>query len=162
MNLDRVGTLGHSRGGGGVIAQALDSHTPPSGVHVRATMALAPAMNGINADKERITRVPLAVVAGTCDAMWEDGKIAATMAAGDSNAEHHDVRGGNHNFFNTIWTPGTGPAFATDDVAVEKRHRPGGRCESTNQTGTVRQLTPAEQRETAIHYATAFFDKHLK
>ncbi|MEV4400306.1 hypothetical protein [Nonomuraea sp. NPDC049607] len=162
VDLDRVGTLGHSRGGGGVIAQALDGHTPPAGVHVRAAMALAPAMNGIDADKEHITRIPLAVVAGTCDAMWEDGKVAATMAAGNSNAEHHDVPGGNHNFFNTIWTPGTGPAFATDDVAVEKRNRPGGRCESTDQTGIVRQLTPAEQRETAVHYAVAFFDEHLK
>ncbi|MFI7416618.1 hypothetical protein [Nonomuraea sp. NPDC049684] len=142
MDLDRVGTLGHSRGGGGVIAQALDSHTPPSGVHVRATMALAPAMNGINADKERITRVPLAVVAGTCDAMREDGKVAATMASGDSDAEHHDVPGGNHNFFNTIWTPGIGPAFATDDVAVEKRNRPGGRGESTNGTAPSGSSSP--------------------
>ncbi|MFI5867176.1 hypothetical protein ACIBB3_37655, partial [Streptomyces sp. NPDC051546] len=75
--------------------------------------------------------------------------------------KQHDVPGGNHNFFNTVWTPGTGPAFATDDVAVEHRNRPGGRCESTNGTGSPQQLTPAEQRNVAIRYATEFFDKYL-
>ncbi|WP_371614184.1 alpha/beta hydrolase family protein [Streptomyces sp. NBC_00454] len=162
VDLDRVGTLGHSRGGGGVLAQALDSHKLPPGVHLRATLALAPAMNGINADKEHITRVPLSLVAGTCDAMWEDSKVPVAMAAGNPHVEHHDVPGGNHNFFNTVWTPGTGPAFATDDVTVDHRNRPGGRCESTNATGTPQQLEPTEQREIAIRYATAFFDKYLK
>ncbi|WP_443046114.1 alpha/beta hydrolase family protein [Streptomyces sp. NBC_00335] len=162
VDLDRVGTLGHSRGGGGVLAQALDSHELPPGVTLRGALAFAPAMNGIDAAKERITRVPLSLVAGTCDAMWEVSKVPMAMAAGNPDVEHHDVPGGNHNFFNTVWTPGTGPAFATDDVAIEKRRRPGGRCESTNGTGSPRQLGPAEQRETAIRYATAFFDKHLK
>ncbi|MFI5867879.1 alpha/beta hydrolase family protein [Streptomyces sp. NPDC051546] len=162
VDLDRVGTFGHSRGGGGVLAQALDSHKRVPGVNIRATMAFAPAMNGINAGKERISRVALSVVAGTCDAMWEDSEVPVAMAAGNPNVEHHDVPGGNHNFFNTVWTPGTGPAFATDDVAVEKRNLPGGRCESTNGTGSPQQLKPAEQRETAIRYATAFFDKYLK
>ncbi|MFD6885744.1 alpha/beta hydrolase family protein [Streptomyces sp. NPDC059957] len=162
VDLDRVGTLGHSRGGGGVLAQALDSHELPPGVTLRGALAFAPAMNGIHAGKERITRVPLSLVAGTCDAMREDSKVPVAMAAGNPNVEHHDVPGGNHNFFNTVWTPGTGPAFATDDVAVEKRNRPGGRCESTNGTGTPRQLGPAEQRETAIRYATAFFGTYLK
>ncbi|MGP3683425.1 alpha/beta hydrolase family protein [Streptomyces sp. IBSNAI002] len=162
VDLDRVGTLGHSRGGGGVLAQALDGHELPPGVHLRGTLAFAPALNGIKTDKERITRVPLSLVAGTCDAMWEDSKVPVAMAAGNPDVEHHDVPGGNHNFFNTVWTPGTGPAFATDDVAVEKRNRPGGRCESTNGAGAVPQLGPAEQREAAIRYATAFFDKHLK
>ncbi|MFI5764057.1 alpha/beta hydrolase family protein [Streptomyces sp. NPDC051563] len=162
VDLERVGTLGHSRGGGGVLAQALDSHKLPPGVNLRATLALAPAMNGIDPKKERITRVPLAVIAGTCDALWEDVKIPVAMAAGNPHVEQHDVPGGNHNFFNTVWTPGTGPAFATDDVAVEHRNRPGGRCESTNGTGSPQQLTPAEQRNVAIRYATEFFDKYLR
>ncbi|WP_053699025.1 alpha/beta hydrolase family protein [Streptomyces sp. NRRL F-5755] len=162
VDLNRVGTLGHSRGGGGVLAQALDSHKRPPGVNIRGTLALAPAMNGISADKERITRIPLSVVAGTCDAMWKDSKIPVAMASGNPNVEHHDVPGGNHNFFNTVWTPGTGPAFATDDVAVDKRNRPGGKCQSTNGTGTIQQLKPSEQRETAIRYVTAFFDKYVR
>ncbi|MFF4410758.1 hypothetical protein [Streptomyces sp. NPDC001404] len=153
VDLGRVGTMGHSRGGGGVLAQALDSHKPPAGVTIRGTLAFAPAMNGIDPARERITRVPVSVVVGTCDAMWEK-----TVVPG---AEQHDLPGANHNFFNTVWTPGTGPAFAMDDVAVEKRNRPGGQCETTNGTGTVRQLTPAEQRKAALDLTTTFFTKHL-
>ncbi|MCO1339600.1 hypothetical protein BJH93_11955 [Kocuria polaris] len=162
VDLDRVGTLGHSRGGGGVLAQAMDSHKPLSGVNIRGALALAPAMNGIDVDKERITRVPAAVVVGTCDAMWDDGTVAIKMASGNPSFEHHEVPGGNHNFFNTVWTPGTGPAFATDDVAVEERNLPGGRCESTNGTGTPQQLKPAEQRKIAARYVTEFFDKYVR
>ncbi|MFC5801166.1 alpha/beta hydrolase family protein [Streptomyces formicae] len=161
VDLNRVGTLGHSRGGGGVLAQALDSHENPTGVHLRAVMAFAPAMNGIDAAKDHLTHLPLSVIAGTCDAMWEDSKIPLAMAAGNPHVEHHDVTGGNHNFFNTVWTPGTGPAFATDDVAVEKRNLSGGRCQSTSDSGTPQQLKPAEQRQIAIRYTTEFFDRYL-
>ncbi|MEV7417592.1 hypothetical protein [Streptomyces sp. NPDC089919] len=162
VDLTRVGTVGHSRGGGGVLTQALDGHKGVPGVTLRGTLALAPAMNGIDTAKEHLTRVPLAVLAGTCDAMWEDSKVALTLAAGNPHAEHQDVTGGNHNAFNTVWTPGTGPAFATDDVAVEHRDRPGGRCESTNGTGTPKRLTPAEQQALAVRYATRFFDRYLR
>ncbi|MEU3711162.1 alpha/beta hydrolase [Streptomyces catenulae] len=162
VDLHRVGTLGHSRGGGGVLEQALDSHKPLPGVTIRGTVALAPALNGIDAGKERITRVPVAVVAGTCDAMWDDSKIALTMTAGNPHASHHAVTGANHNFFNTVWTPGTGPRFATDDVAVEQRNLPGGRCRSTDGSGNPRQLTPAEQRRAATHYVTEFFDTYVR
>jgi dienelactone hydrolase len=162
VDLNRVGTLGHSRGGGGVVAQVLDSHKPLPGVNIRGTLAIAPAMNGIDADKERITRVPVAVVAGTCDAMWDDSKIPLAMATKNPHAHHHAVAGANHNFFNTVWTPGTGPRFATDDVAVEKRNLPGGRCKSTNGTGSPRQLKPSEQRQAATRYVTEFFDKYVR
>ncbi|MEU6709599.1 alpha/beta hydrolase family protein [Streptomyces wuyuanensis] len=162
VDLNRVGTLGHSRGGGGVLSQVLDSHKPLPGVTIRGTLALAPAMTGIDTDKERITRVPVSVVAGTCDAMWDDSKIPLAMAAKNPHAEHHGVTGANHNFFNTVWTPGVGPRFATDDVAVEKRNLPGGRCKSTNGTGNPRQLKPDEQRRAAIRYVTTFFDHYLR
>ncbi|MGY5130005.1 alpha/beta hydrolase family protein [Streptomyces nigrescens] len=162
VDLNRVGTLGHSRGGGGVIAQVLDSHKRPPGVNIRGALALAPAMNGIDAGKERITRVPIAVVAGTCDAMWDDSKIPLAMAAKNPHARHYSVTGANHNFFNTVWTPGSGPSFASDDVAIENRNLPGGRCKSTNGTGNPRQLKPAEQRQAAIRYVTTFFDKYVR
>ncbi|MFE9560076.1 hypothetical protein ACFYM0_03090 [Streptomyces sp. NPDC006487] len=91
-----------------------------------------------------------------------DFEVPLAMAVGNPKVGRHDVPGGNRNFFNTVWTPGTGPAFATDDVAVEKRTRPGGRCASTNGTGAPQRLGPTEQRQTAIRYATAFFDTYLK
>ncbi|MFJ7206577.1 hypothetical protein ACIQWR_23970 [Streptomyces sp. NPDC098789] len=162
VDTERVGTLGHSRGGGGVLSEVLDSHARVPGVDIRATMAFAPAMNGIDAAKERISRVPLTVVAGTCDAMWDDSKIPLAMAAGNPHARHVELKGGNHNYFNTVWTPGSGPAFATDDVALDHRDLAGGRCRSTNGTGDPVRLGPAEQRRAAIDATTAFFGAHLK
>ncbi|MFF1379430.1 alpha/beta hydrolase family protein [Streptomyces sp. NPDC058308] len=162
VDLDRVGTFGHSRGGGGVLTQALDSHEHLPGVNIRGTLAFAPAMNGIDAKKESISRTPVSVVAGTCDAMWDDSKVPLAMATKNPHAEHHAVAGANHNYFNTVWTPGTGPRFATDDVAVDHRNLPGGHCKSTNGTGNPQRLKPAEQRETAIRYATDFFDRYLQ
>ncbi|MFD7033661.1 alpha/beta hydrolase [Streptomyces sp. NPDC059917] len=162
VDLDRVGTLGHSRGGGGVLTEVLDGHERPPGVNVRATMAFAPAMNGIDAAKERISRVPVTVVAGSCDAMWDDSAVPLSLAAGGPHAARIELEGGNHNYFNTVWTPGSGPAFAADDVALDHRDLPGGRCRSTNGTGDPVRLGPAEQRRAAIDAATAFFGTYLK
>ncbi|WP_424215018.1 alpha/beta hydrolase family protein [Streptomyces sp. BI20] len=158
VDMNRVGTFGHSRGGGGVLAQALDDHKRPEGVTLRGAMAFAPALNGVDLAKAKLTKVPVAAVAGTCDAMWDGLDEVATLTKGNPAVERHDVAGGNHNFFNTVWSPGTGPAFATDDA----EQRPGGRCESADGGGAIPRLTAERQRETAVRLATAFFDEHLK
>ncbi|MEV0501665.1 alpha/beta hydrolase [Streptomyces spectabilis] len=66
VDLGRVGTLGHSMGGGGVMQHASDKRHGawPAGVKVKAALGLAPTATWEN---EPVTKVPMAVLWGTCD-----------------------------------------------------------------------------------------------
>jgi hypothetical protein len=93
VDLTNVGTLGHSRGGRGAVYQASDKHVTglPQGVRIKAVLPLAPA-DYYAPDPEapenldyRITKIPFAVMTGSCD-----GAVTPKNA--------------NHNYFNTEWS----------------------------------------------------------
>ncbi|MFJ2021906.1 alpha/beta hydrolase family protein [Streptomyces nodosus] len=151
VDIRRVGTVGHSRGGKGVMWQASDKHRDeiPDGVRVGAVLALAPVKfdwpEGENSDT-LITRTPVAVVTSGCDgAVGEAGQKYLDDVEGRTTEPAYSVslREGNHNYFNTQWTP---PAKLGDD----------------DSTCPGRGLGPATQQNALTAYATAFFDKHLK
>ncbi|MBT3154791.1 hypothetical protein HTV45_28625 [Streptomyces sp. CHD11] len=150
VDLERVGTIGHSRGGKGVMWQASDKHRDeiPDGVRVGAVLALAPVKfdppGDGNADA-LVTRTPVAVVTSGCDgAVHEQGQEYLDDVVGLTTEPAYSVslRDGNHNYFNTRWTP---PAPLGED----------------DSTCPDRELAPAPQQNALTVYATAFFDKHL-
>ncbi|MFE6378113.1 alpha/beta hydrolase [Streptomyces roseolus] len=166
VDLGNVGTLGHSRGGAGVTWQASDRHRAqwPAGVTVRAAVALAPAYNVMTEDAAAygITRVPLAVVRGTCDGQVgrEALSFAADATAGSTAGFHpFEMPGANHNYFNTQWSPAGGQVAARDDAAHDAA-RPG---ECTEPGGSVyeTQLTEEAQRRAGTAFVEAFFRRHL-
>ncbi|WP_051852381.1 alpha/beta hydrolase family protein [Streptomyces aureocirculatus] len=151
LDMRRVGTLGHSRGGKGVMWQASDKHRDeaPDGVRVKAVLALAPVKfdwpDGDNSDT-LVTRSSVAVVTSGCDgAVGEAGQQYLDDVEGRTREPAYSValRDGNHNFFNTQWTP---PAQLGED----------------DSTCPGRGLAPATQQHALTAYATAFFDKQLK
>lgn len=146
VDLTNVGTLGHSRGGRGAVYQASDKHVTelPAGVRIRAVLPLAPA-DYYAPDPEapenldyRITKIPFAVMTGSCD-----GAVSGTTfienAKGRNIVPIHAVtpKNANHNYFNTEWS--------YDD-------------DSTCPAAT---LTPEQQRRVATTYVPAFFQQYL-
>lgn len=151
VDMQRVGTVGHSRGGKAVMWQASDKHRGevPAGVRVGAVLSLAPVKfddpDGDNSDT-LVTRTPVAVVTSGCDgAVGEAGQKYLDDAQGRTAQPAYSVslRDANHNFFNTQWTP---PASLGED----------------DSTCPDRALTPRAQQNALTAYATAFFEVHLK
>ncbi|MFJ5074569.1 alpha/beta hydrolase [Streptomyces sp. NPDC088553] len=166
VDLNKVGTMGHSRGGAGVTWQAAERHKDqwPTGVKVRAVLALAPAYNVMTEDMTayEITKTPMAVLRGTCDG--QVGREAFSFAA-DATARSTAgfrriaIPGANHNYFNTEWSPESGEVAARDDAGHDP-DRPG-QCTEPGGTAYTPQLTEAAQRRVGAAYAEAFFRRYL-
>lgn len=161
VDLTNVGTLGHSRGGRGVVWQASDNHAEllPPGVRIRAVIPFA-AVTYIAPDEDyRITKVPFAPIEGTCDRGGGGGAVQyLENSRGRNTVPMHLIRfqGANHNFFNTVWSPSGGHMFAYDDA---KRPEPG-KCEEDDGK-VVPQRTESEQRRLATAYVSAVFQRYL-
>lgn len=150
IDMQRVGTLGHSRGGKGVMWQASDKHRGewPAGVRVRAVLGLAPVKfddpEGDHSDT-LITGLPFAVVTGTCDgAVGEAGQEYLDDVTGHNQQTDFSVslHNADHNYYNRSWTP---PAPLGEDDST---------CPAT-------ELTPAHQQDALTAYAVAFYRYEL-
>lgn len=166
VDLNRVGTMGHSRGGAGVTWQAADRHKDqwPTGVKVKAVLALAPAYNVMTEDMTayEITKTPVAVLRGTCDGqVGTEAFSFAAEATARSTAGFHQlaIPGANHNYFNTEWSPRSGEVAARDDAAHDA-DRPG-QCTEPGGSAYAPQLTEAEQRRGVAAYAEGFFRRYI-
>ncbi|WP_275292415.1 hypothetical protein [Amycolatopsis sp. La24] len=151
VDLSRVGTMGHSRGGKGVMWQASDKHTPewPAGVRIRAVVPLAPVYFNSTEDDNSdvlVTRVPFKVVVGTCDGAVRTVGLQYVKDAEGRNPDVSSVTltGANHNFFNTEWSPGK--IGGEDDAPAD--------C--------VGKLSPGQQRGDAVREIVSFFASRLR
>ncbi|NGY60975.1 hypothetical protein G7043_18750 [Lentzea sp. NEAU-D13] len=146
VDLANVGTLGHSRGGRGAVYQASDKHVTelPARVRIKAVLPLAPA-DYYAPDPEapenldyRITKIPFAVMTGSCDGAVNGGTYVDN-AKGRNLVPIHAVtpQHANHNYFNTEWS------YDNDSS-----------CPDT-------ALTPEQQRRIATTYIPAFFRQYL-
>ena len=132
--------VGHSRGGEGV-ARAVIDRRPTDDYRVLGEVLVAPTA---------FSRVPTAYMPSVTLLPYCDGDVvdlrgqrytdlARDLAAGDTAFRTSVVlRGANHNFFNTEWTPRISEAPSVDDWA-RPEHPMCGRDSAT-------RLTPAEQR----------------
>lgn len=161
LDLSRVGTIGHSMGGGGVMQQAADQRHDewPAGVTVRAVLALAPTDNW---NGEQVTKVPFAVMWGTCDQVNTGNYFETT--AGDNRAPIYEytLTGGNHDNYNTEWSAAGLQVGSHDDAIPGSRP---GTCRTQFPEGPQTdhaQLTEAQQRAVTTTYALAYFRRHLQ
>ena len=157
LNLQRVGTMGHSRGGEGVVSHFIFNQASGSPYGIKAVFPLAP----VDFNREIINQVPLGVLLPYCDGDVND--LAGVHFYDDSRynlpgdpAPKHTflVMGANHNFYNTVWTPGLFPASTSDDWSTSMTRAGDPFC------GTVpgnQRLSDSRQRSTALVYITAFF-----
>lgn len=158
LDLRDVGIMGHSRGGEGVVAASTLNDALPVAQQfgIRAVLPLAP----VDYDRISLPNVATATVLPYCDGDVEN--LMGQHIVDDSRHSFADnvlrsavlVMGGNHNFFNTIWTPGGFPAGTGDDwLAADGADDPV--CAPDSPTTT--RLTPAQQVQVGTTYIAGFF-----
>lgn len=174
VDMARIGTMGHSRGGRGVIEHA--SRWPAtSRFRVSAVLPIAPTVTSVS----KVRDAHLGLLQGYCDG---DVSLASLIAYDLSRYANNDddtskyswlVLGANHNYFNTVWTPdcwsrdsshrcweddrGELPTTITRDDAQSSALRQF--CDTTLTTNG--RLSSAQQRLVAQLYVGAFFRHHL-
>jgi hypothetical protein len=178
VDMSRIGTAGHSRGGDGVAMHyALFNGASP--YHVRAVFPIASTNSG-----EQLPDVNLGVLTGYCDdqLLSMDGLLyfdrARYLDPADESTKYTFLSlGSNHLYFNTVWTAGCWPALLPDGSAGPSP------CWSDNRGVNLyvlpddgetilgpfcntadpanHRLTPEQQRKVAIAYVAGFFRAHL-
>lgn len=161
IDFGRVGLVGHSRGGAGVLDYAEEN---PS--KIAAVLAIAPT---IGAAATPLTTPALAVLLGYCDGDTEElnGVRYVDQARYSSGAKYTILgRGANHNYFNRYWTPASegGPTVTGGPVPWEEIDPNGDDWETYGEDShctSGARLSGAEQRGVGLAYMTAFFRTHL-
>lgn len=148
LDFDRIGTMGHSRGGEGVVWNQILNEEREHPHNIRGVLALAP----VDFTRSHVSGVDFAVVLPTCDGdvddlqgvhMYDDARYATP---GDQASKHLlTVYGANHNAFNRVWQPGDG--FGGDRDTTDHCPEP---------------ISPSKQRQVARDYIGGFFLATLK
>ncbi len=148
VDMTNIGTMGHSRGGEGVVWHVIVDRERADPFGIDAVLPLAP----VDFTRETVNRVALAVVLPYCDGdvfdlqgvhLFDDARY---RVPGDPKPKHTlTLYGANHNFFNSVWTPSSGYPGAFDDSF--------GRCED--------KLTPIQQRHIGARYIVSYFRRYL-
>jgi len=162
LDLTRVGTMGHSRGGEGVVRHYLLNNSLGAPYGIKAVFPLAP----VDFNRFVVNNAALDVLLPYCDGDVSDLQgvhfydDARYNVPGDPAPKHYMlVMGANHNFYNTIWSPSSGIPGATNDWATFVQ---GGRSDSQCGEGKGNQrLTEAQQRGTGLAYMSAFFRAYV-
>lgn len=180
VDLARVGTMGHSRGGDGVVNHA-SIFQSTTDYELVATLPIAPT----NFLDTTVNEIDLGVLLGYCDG--DVFTLPGTQffdrsrynVPGDESTKYTFLSlGSNHNFFNTAWTP---ECWLNDDLcwADDRGMMPGFGATGDDFPGVFQffgvstdpfcspppdgggRLDPATQRLTGLAYTAAFFRFHI-
>lgn len=162
LDMTRIGTMGHSRGGEGVIFHALLNQSLGSPYGIKAVITLAP----VDFSRKVMNRIPLMNIAPYCDGdvvglsgvhFYDDARYNDTA----DNSPKHSVliMGANHNFFNTVWTPGSYIAGTSDDADGLFGVSTDPFC-SSKKAGNGR-LDTSKQKAAFNAYGAAFFRRYV-
>lgn len=161
FNMQKIGMMGHSRGGEGVVFGALLNRSLGSPYGIKAVLTLAP----VDFKRKILNGIPLLNIAPYCDGdvsdlqgvhFYDDTRYSDPT---DEAPKHNIVMiGGNHNFYNTTWTPGSYIAGTSDDAnsLYTSTHAT---CGSAG-ASTVRMDTTT-QKAAYNSYASAFFRMYV-
>ena len=158
FDLTRVGTMGHSRGGEGVVRHYVLNQESGSPYGIKAVFPLAP----VDFNRFVVNNAALNVLLPYCDGDVSDLQgvhfydDARYNVPGDQAPKHYElIMGANHNFFNTIWSPSSPfPGSANDFLAFVQGGHSDEQCGSGKNS---QRLTEAQQRATGLAYLSAFF-----
>lgn len=150
LDFNRVGLMGHSRGGEGVNKTVTLNRTREEPHAIGAVFSLAPT----DYNTQTVADVPFVSLAGYCDGDVEDlmGNFAfdtARYAKAGDNAPKFQLlaMGANHNYFNTVWT--------SDDWTIHDPANADSHC-GTNSASNARD-TPEGQRALGLFFIASFF-----
>lgn len=151
IDMTRIGTMGHSRGGEGVVWHNVVDSERPEPFGIDAVLALAP----VDFTRMTINQVPFSVMLPTCDGdvgdlqgvhFFDDSRY---NVPGDPAPKHTvTVYGANHNFFNEVWSPSTTFPGGTDDGEFAN-------CSDL-------RMTETRQRRVGASYMVGFFRRYLE
>ena len=162
FNMSAIGTMGHSRGGEGVVRHYVLNNSLGAPYGIKAVFPLAP----VDFNRFVVNNAALNVLLPYCDGDVSDLQgvhfydDARYNVPGDLAPKHYElVMGANHNFFNTVWTPSSGiPGAANDFLAFV----PGGHSDAQCGSGkNSKRLTEAQQRGVGLAYLSAFFRAYV-
>jgi hypothetical protein len=149
VDLSVVGTMGHSRGGEGVVWHTIVDGERPDPYGVDAVLALAP----VDFTRATINGIAFSVLLPYCDGdvfdlqgvhFFDDSRY---LVPGDPTPKTTVTAfRANHNFFNTVWSPGHGYPGGFDDGLW---------------SGCRVRLTQPEQRRVGLAYVVGFFRRYL-
>lgn len=162
VDLSRTVLMGHSRGGEGVVraAQVLAEPVEPVTATAPATPAVTIAgvipLASVSYLGLAPPVVPTVALLPACDGDQEElpGQMYQDRGRdlyGDTGALRSSVwiPGGNHDYFNTEWTPGLSVSDTGEDDSEFIYAQATGSCEASQ------RLTPAEQRAVGLQYVAA-------
>lgn len=154
FDLTNVGMMGHSRGGEGVTSAATLNQGLAKPWGIKTILPLAP----VDFARMTVPNVAMNVVLPYCDGdvsnqqgqhMLDDSRYAFDD---DSLRSGVWVMGANHNFFNSVWTPGAYSYSSSDDWGATSTDAVCGPRSSTN----IR-LTAQQQYDTGTAYMAGWF-----
>lgn len=162
FDLSRIGTMGHSRGGEGVVRHYVLNSSQGAPYGIKAVFPLAP----VDFNRFVVNNAAVDVLLPYCDGDVSDLQgvhfydDARYNVPGDLAPKHYMlVMGANHNFYNTVWSPSSGiPGAANDWLAFVQNGNADPQC--GNHKGNQR-LTEAQQRGTGLAYMSAFFRAYV-
>lgn len=149
VNMSKIGLVGHSRGGEGVVAADVLNVVQSEGFSIKAVAAIAPTAQDGLVDWVPLSPYLVILSNNDGDVVFLSGqktydRAFSAIAPKAKEKTAFWIFGTNHNFFNTTWTPGSGDPFASDDGQGDGR------------------LQPAAQRRVGCQIITNFMDKELK
>ena len=155
VDMNNIGTMGHSRGGEGVMRHFLYNQSLGSPYGIKAIFPLAP----VDFNRPIINGVPHDTLLPYCDGdvsdlqgvhFYDDARYSAP---GDLTPKHTVYfMGANHNFANTVWTsgfPGSGDDWggAVGDVQCDQ--------------GQPTRWTATKQQNATRTYMMGFFRRYI-
>ncbi|MBL4685934.1 MAG: hypothetical protein JKY37_15165 [Nannocystaceae bacterium] len=163
VDLERIGVVGHSRGGEGAARAVLIDQANDGIIGIDAALLLAP----VDFTRPTLSDVALGIVLPYCDGdvtdlqgahYFDDARYAAP---GDLTPKYiFTMYGMNHNFFNTVWSPSSFVAAAGDDFQNLTEIFESSDPDCSPGPGSSR-LTESQQQGALVAYMAAFFRRHL-
>lgn len=152
FDLSRVGLMGHSRGGEGVVAAAQLNAAAAEPFGILSVLPLAPTDFARRTLSDATTMTVLPYCDGdVADQQGQKYLDDSRRAFGDDVLRSAAwVMGANHNFFNSVWTPGTYPVGGADDWDPDD-------TTSACATADPSRLTAVEQYQVGATLMTGFF-----
>ena len=160
FDLSNIGMMGHSRGGEGVTSAAVLNNALADPWAINSILPLAPVDFG----RMTVPDVPMNVILPYCDGdvsnqqgqhMLDDSRYAY-----DDDALRSGVwaMGANHNFYNTVWTPGLFSFSVSDDWSGSSTRRVEPICGTDEAVAaTSIRMTAAEQYDMGTSYMAGWF-----
>ncbi len=152
VDLTRIGTMGHSRGGEGVLRHFLFNNAQPVPYPIKVVVPIAPT----NFSRWQVNDgAGVGQLLSYCDGdvnniqgvhVYDDARYKMTNTGFQ---QYVAVMGGNHNFYNSNWTPGSGFPSSDDWTSTADSF-----CGTGSGNG---RLTAVQQRAVASSYLPAFF-----